>query len=90
MYIQFFISKGQHVFGNYQINLSRKGEAIPQEQADQMGISEIVTERDPNPKNHYTFIIGENAMIGMGSVVTKDVPAGELWFGNPARFVRKI
>ena len=34
--------------------------------------------------------IGENAMIGMGSVVTKDVPAGELWFGNPAKFVRKI
>jgi acetyltransferase-like isoleucine patch superfamily enzyme len=34
--------------------------------------------------------IGENAMIGAGSVVTKDVPAGELWFGNPAKFVRKI
>ncbi len=34
--------------------------------------------------------IGENAMIGAGSVVTKDVPAGELWVGNPARFVRKI
>lgn len=34
--------------------------------------------------------IGENAMIGGGSVVTKDVPAGELWFGNPARFIRKI
>lgn len=34
--------------------------------------------------------IGENAMIGAGSVVTKDVPAGELWYGNPARFVRKI
>lgn len=34
--------------------------------------------------------IGENAMIGVGSVVTHDVPAGELWFGNPARFVRKI
>ncbi len=31
------------------------------------------------------IIIGENAMIGAGSVVTKDVPAGELWFGNPAR-----
>ncbi len=28
--------------------------------------------------------IGENAMIGAGSVVTKDVPGGELWFGNPA------
>lgn len=34
--------------------------------------------------------IGENAMIGAGSVVTKDVPNGELWVGNPARFVRKI
>ena len=34
--------------------------------------------------------IGENAMIGAGSVVTKDVPAGELWFGNPAKFIRKI
>lgn len=34
--------------------------------------------------------IGENAMIGAGSVVTKDVPAGELWVGNPAKFVRKL
>ncbi|MFN3020957.1 acyltransferase [Chryseobacterium sp. TY3] len=29
--------------------------------------------------------IGENAVIGAGSVVTKDVPAGETWFGNPAK-----
>lgn len=34
--------------------------------------------------------IGENALIGAGSVVTKDVPANELWLGNPARFIRKI
>lgn len=34
--------------------------------------------------------IGENAMIGAGSLVTKDVGAGELWYGNPARFIRKI
>jgi len=30
--------------------------------------------------------IGEHAMVGAGSVVTRDVPAGEVWFGNPARF----
>lgn len=34
--------------------------------------------------------IGENAMIGAGSVVTENVPAGEVWVGNPARFIKKI
>jgi acetyltransferase-like isoleucine patch superfamily enzyme len=29
--------------------------------------------------------IGRRAMIGAGSVVTRDVPDGELWVGNPAR-----
>ena len=33
--------------------------------------------------------IGENAIIGAGSVVTKDIPANEVWAGNPARFIRK-
>ena len=34
--------------------------------------------------------IGENAMIGAGSVVTKDVPDGEVWFGNPAKYHGKV
>lgn len=29
--------------------------------------------------------IGAGAMVGAGSVVTRSVPAGELWWGNPAR-----
>lgn len=33
--------------------------------------------------------IGDGAMIGAGSVVTKSVPAGELWAGSPARFIRR-
>lgn len=34
--------------------------------------------------------IGEGSMIGAGSVVTHDVPAGEIWVGNPARFLKKV
>ncbi|EXY76736.1 acyltransferase [Bacteroides fragilis] len=34
--------------------------------------------------------IGENAMIGAGSMVTKNIPAGEVWVGNPAHFVKKV
>ncbi len=34
--------------------------------------------------------IGENALIGAGSVVTKDIPANEIWVGNPAKFLKNI
>lgn len=34
--------------------------------------------------------IGENSIIGAGSVVTKSIPANEIWGGNPAKFIRKI
>jgi len=35
-------------------------------------------------------IIGEGSMVGAGSVVTKSIPAGELWLGSVAKFIRKI
>lgn len=34
--------------------------------------------------------IGENSVIGAGSVVTGNIPANEIWAGNPVRFIRKI
>ncbi|MHA2039416.1 MAG: DapH/DapD/GlmU-related protein [Promethearchaeota archaeon] len=34
-------------------------------------------------------IIGENSLIGAGSVVTKDIPNNTLAFGNPAKIRKK-
>jgi acetyltransferase-like isoleucine patch superfamily enzyme len=34
--------------------------------------------------------IGANSVIGGGSVVTKNVPANEIWGGNPVRFIKKL
>ncbi len=34
--------------------------------------------------------IGNRSVIGAGSIVTKQIPADEIWAGNPARFIKKI
>lgn len=33
--------------------------------------------------------IGDGSIVGMGSVVTHDIPAYEIWAGNPAKKIRK-
>jgi len=35
-------------------------------------------------------VIGENAIVGAGSVVTRDVPANTIVAGNPAKVLRSI
>lgn len=34
--------------------------------------------------------IGEKSIVGAGSVVTKSISDGEIWGGNPAKFIRTI
>jgi acetyltransferase-like isoleucine patch superfamily enzyme len=36
------------------------------------------------------IVIGEEAFVGAGAVVTKDVPAGKVVVGNPARVIRDV
>ena len=33
--------------------------------------------------------IGAGALVGAGSVVTKNIPSNEVWAGNPAKFIKK-
>jgi serine acetyltransferase len=39
-------------------------------------------------REHVT--VGAGSVVGMGSVVLRDVPAGEVWAGNPARRLREV
>ena len=32
--------------------------------------------------------IGENAIVGAGSLVNRSIPSGETWAGNPARKIK--
>lgn len=34
--------------------------------------------------------IGEESVVGAGSVVTRDIPPKEIWAGNPAKYIKKI
>ena len=45
-----------------------------------IGVNTIITN---------SVTIGDNSVIGAGSIVTKDIPEGEVWAGNPAKFIKK-
>lgn len=45
-----------------------------------IGINTVITN---------TVNIGKGAIVGSGSIVTKDVPEYEIWAGNPAKLIRK-
>lgn len=37
-----------------------------------------------------TLTVGKRSLIGANSVVTRSIPAGEIWAGNPARKIRDL
>jgi serine acetyltransferase len=36
------------------------------------------------------IIIGENSIIGAGTVVTKDIPANSIVYGNPLKIIKRL
>jgi acetyltransferase-like isoleucine patch superfamily enzyme len=65
----------------------------PQSEAD-WGVVKTVVKRGASIGTSTTILcgvtIGENAIIGAGSVVTRDVPDNAIVAGNPARMMRKV
>ena len=54
----------------------------------------IVLEKNCKIGTHSTVMpnvsIGENSIVGAYSFVTKDIPPNEVWFGVPAKFIKKL
>ncbi|HRH91230.1 MAG TPA: UDP-3-O-(3-hydroxymyristoyl)glucosamine N-acyltransferase [Agitococcus sp.] len=44
----------------------------------------------PNSCTHQKINIGANALVGLGAVVTKDVPDNTVYAGNPAKKIRDL
>jgi len=34
--------------------------------------------------------IGENSIVGAGSIVSKNIPSNQIWGGNPAKFIKNL
>jgi acetyltransferase-like isoleucine patch superfamily enzyme len=67
-------------------------EGAPQSEAD-WGVTKTLVKRGASIGTSATILcgvtIGENALVGAGSVVTRDVPANTIVAGNPARAVSR-
>ena len=51
---------------------------------------EVTLKKNCRIGSHSTILpgisIGENSIIGAGSVISKSIPANEIWAGNPVKF----
>ena len=38
----------------------------------------------------HSLHIGDHSVLGAGSVLTRDIPPGQVWAGNPARLLKEV
>jgi UDP-2-acetamido-3-amino-2,3-dideoxy-glucuronate N-acetyltransferase len=80
-------------FINDKFPRATNGEGIPKTEED-WEVETIVVKKGASVGSSATLLskvtIGENAIVGAGSVVTRDVPPNTIVAGYPARILRKI
>lgn len=58
------------------------------------GKSEVILEDNTFIGAHTTILkgvtIGENSVVGACSLVSKNIPANQIWAGNPAKFIKEL
>ena len=80
-------------FINDKFPRATNGKEIPQGEED-WEVETILVKKGASIGSSATLLgnvtIGENAIVGAGSVVTRDVPPNTIVAGNPAKILRKI
>jgi acetyltransferase-like isoleucine patch superfamily enzyme len=81
------------MFINDRLPRATRADGAPQTEAD-WKLEPTVVRRGASIGSNATILcgveIGERAVVGAGAVVTKDVPAGAVVAGNPARVIREV
>lgn len=87
---------GDYVMIGPNVTLATAGHPIrPSERKQKLQYNQAITIEDnvwigSNVSVMPGVTIGENSVIGAGSVVTKDIPANVVAFGTPCRVIREI
>lgn len=88
------ITIGDHVFIGPKVNLITLNHDFAPDNRDATVCRPIVIEENAWIGINSTILpgvtIGKNAIVGAGSVVTKDVAPNTIVAGNPARFIKNI
>lgn len=75
-------------------NVTFTNDIVPRSKRYPDAFEKIIVEKGASIGANSTIVagvtIGQYALIGAGSVVTKNIPANTLWYGNPAKFVKYI
>ena len=90
-----FVTIGDHVIILQNVGLSHD-DVIDDYSCLAVGVSfsgSVRVERNCFLGTNSTIIgatIGEGSMVGAGTLIRHDVPPGEVWVGNPGRFLKKV
>jgi len=75
-------------------SLNPKERAITEEDKSKTMSKKVILEKNGFIGVHSTILkgvtVGKNSMVGACSLVAKNIPANEIWAGNPAKFIKKI
>lgn len=70
-------------------NATFTNDLVPRSKSQNWTLSRTVVKKGASIGANATIVaghtIGEYALIGAGSVVTKDIPPNTVWYGNPAK-----